>query len=65
MKRSNHHVLPVLSLLLTASLWGLVWYPLRLLEGQGLSGLWVTLSSYGAALVLVAPLRARILIVSI
>jgi len=52
MKRSNHHILPVLSLLLTASLWGLVWYPLRLLEGQGLSGLWVTLSSYGAALAL-------------
>ena len=52
MKRSNHHILPVLSLLLTASLWGLVWYPLRLLEGQGLSGLWVTLSSYGAELVL-------------
>ena len=52
MKRSSHHILPVLSLLLTASLWGLVWYPLRLLEGQGLSGLWVTLSSYGAALVL-------------
>jgi drug/metabolite transporter (DMT)-like permease len=52
MKRSNHHILPVLSLLLTASLWGLVWYPLRLLEGQGLSGLWVTLASYGAALAL-------------
>ncbi len=52
MKRSNHHILPVLSLLLTASLWGLVWYPLRLLEEQGLSGLWVTLSSYGAALAL-------------
>jgi len=52
MKRSNHHILPVLSLLLTASLWGLVWYPLRLLEGQGLSGLWLTLSSYAAALAL-------------
>jgi len=52
MKRSNHHILPVLSLLLTASLWGLVWYPLRLLEGQGLSGLWVTLASYGATLAL-------------
>jgi len=52
MKRSNHHILPVLSLLLTASLWGLVWYPLRLLEEQGLSGLWLTLSSYGAALAL-------------
>ena len=52
MKRSNHQILPVLSLLLTASLWGLVWYPLRLLEGQGLSGLWLTLSSYAAALAL-------------
>jgi drug/metabolite transporter (DMT)-like permease len=52
MKRSNHHILPVLSLLLTATLWGLIWYPLRLLEGQGLSGLWVTLASYGAALAL-------------
>lgn len=52
MMRSNHHVLPVLSLLLTASLWGLIWYPLRLLEGQGLSGLWLTLSSYSAALAL-------------
>jgi drug/metabolite transporter (DMT)-like permease len=52
MNRSNHHVLPVLSLLFTASLWGLVWYPLRLLENQGLHGLWVTLVSYGAALAL-------------
>jgi drug/metabolite transporter (DMT)-like permease len=46
-----HHILPVLSLLLSATLWGLVWYPLRLLEGQGLQGLWLTLASYAAALV--------------
>jgi drug/metabolite transporter (DMT)-like permease len=51
-KGANHHILPVFSLLLTATLWGLVWYPLRLLEGQGLGGLWVTLTSYGAALAL-------------
>lgn len=43
-------ILPVLSLLLTATMWGLVWYPLRLLEHQGLHGLWVTLISYAAAL---------------
>lgn len=43
-------MLPVLSLLLTAFLWGLVWYPLRLLEEQGLHGLWTTLISYAAAL---------------
>ena len=50
MQRSNYHILPVLSLLLTATMWGLVWYPLRLLEGVGLSGLWLSLASYGAAL---------------
>jgi len=48
--RSSHQILPILSLLLTATLWGLVWYPLRLLEAQGLHGLWLTLASYGAAL---------------
>ena len=42
--------LPVLSLLFTATLWGIVWYPLRLLESQGLAGLWSALISYGAAL---------------
>jgi drug/metabolite transporter (DMT)-like permease len=42
--------LPVLSLLLTATLWGVVWYPLRLLEAAGLNGLWSSLLSYGAAL---------------
>jgi drug/metabolite transporter (DMT)-like permease len=40
----------VLSLLLTATLWGLVWYPLRLLDAAGMSGVWVSLVSYGAAL---------------
>ncbi|MBI5040802.1 MAG: DMT family transporter [Gammaproteobacteria bacterium] len=43
---------PVFSLLLAASLWGVIWYPLRLLEAAGLSGLWTTLASYGAALLL-------------
>jgi len=47
-----HHLVPVFSLLLSATLWGLVWYPLRLLEAQGLEGLWLTLASYTAALAL-------------
>ena len=55
MNRCSHPLLPVFSLLLTASLWGLVWYPLRLLESQGLQGLWLSLSSYGAALVVGLP----------
>jgi drug/metabolite transporter (DMT)-like permease len=43
-------LLPVFSLLFTATLWGIVWYPLRLLEHQGLAGPWSALISYGAAL---------------
>ncbi len=39
-------LLPVFSLLLSATLWGLFWYPLRLLEQAGLSGLWSTLLIY-------------------
>jgi drug/metabolite transporter (DMT)-like permease len=44
------HWLPIFSLLFTATLWGIVWYPLRLLEAQGLAGLWSSLICYGAAL---------------
>ena len=46
----ENRLLPVLSLLFTATLWGVVWYPLRLLEQQGLSGAWSALISYAAAL---------------
>ena len=42
-------LLPVFSLLFTATLWGIVWYPLRQLESQGLAGLWSALISFGAA----------------
>ncbi|MDH5180050.1 MAG: DMT family transporter [Gammaproteobacteria bacterium] len=42
----NHPWLPVGSLLLAATLWGLFWYPLRLLEQAGLHGLWATLLIY-------------------
>ena len=56
--------LPVSSLLLAATLWGLVWYPLRLLEQHGLIGLWTILVSYSAvilpALWLLGRYRAEI-----
>ncbi len=42
--------LPVLALLFSATLWGVIWYPLRLLEARGLSGLWSGVILYGAAL---------------
>lgn len=38
------------ALLLGATMWGVVWYPMRLLEHAGLTGLWLTLLIYLAAL---------------
>ena len=49
----------VASLLFSATLWGVVWYPLRLLEQQGLSGVWSALVSYSAALLVMAWVFAR------
>ncbi len=43
------HFLPVLSLLFAAAMWGVIWYPLRLLEEAGLGGLWATLVMYSVA----------------
>jgi drug/metabolite transporter (DMT)-like permease len=45
----------VLSLLIGASLWGVIWYPMRLLEGGGLAGIWLTLLIYAAALAASLP----------
>jgi drug/metabolite transporter (DMT)-like permease len=59
MAKPLRHWLPVLSLLFTATLWGIVWYPLRLLESQGLAGLWSALISYGAALLVCLAVFVR------
>jgi drug/metabolite transporter (DMT)-like permease len=50
---------PVFSLLLAATMWGVIWYPLRLLETAGLDGLWTTLIIYAAALAVGLPLLLR------
>ncbi|MGB5337986.1 MAG: DMT family transporter [Gammaproteobacteria bacterium] len=55
----ENRLLPVISLLFTATLWGIVWYPLRLLEQQGLEGAWSALVSYGAALLVCSWVFAR------
>lgn len=47
--------LPVMGLLLAATLWGIFWYPLRLLEQQGLQGLWATLLIFSSALLVGLP----------
>jgi drug/metabolite transporter (DMT)-like permease len=55
---SNHSssTLPVLSLLLAATLWGISWYPVRWLEQNGLPGLWSSLIMYGSVLVVSVPM---------
>jgi drug/metabolite transporter (DMT)-like permease len=42
-------IFPVFCLLFSATLWGVIWYPLRLFQEQGLEGLWATLIMYVAA----------------
>jgi len=46
---------PVAALLLGATMWGVIWYPMRLVEAQGLSGLWLSLLIYLAALIASLP----------
>jgi drug/metabolite transporter (DMT)-like permease len=48
----------VAALLLGASLWGVIWYPMRRLEAEGLSGIWLTFVLYAAALAVSLPRTA-------
>ena len=43
---------PAWALVAGASLWGIVWYPYRLLAQAGLDGIWATALTYGLALLL-------------
>ena len=42
--------LPVVALLVGASLWGVVWYPYRVLDHAGMDGAWSLVFTYGVAL---------------
>lgn len=50
-----------LAVFVGAILWGIVWYPMRLLEGAGLHGLWLTLMLYATALLATLPVTLRAL----
>ncbi len=61
MTASNHRasrLLPVLALLAGAGMWGVIWYPMRLLNAAGLNGVWLTLVLYASALAFSLPLAA-------
>ncbi len=59
LSRRTLSLLPVVALLLGATLWGVLWYPLRWFEENGLTGLWVSLIMNAAALGLSVPLLIR------
>ena len=48
-------LLPVLGLLFGASMWGLIWYPYRLLQDDGVGGVVSSLASYAVPLALALP----------
>lgn len=51
---------PILCLLYSATLWGVIWYPLRLLENAGLQGVWATFILFFSSLVVgVIPALGR------
>jgi drug/metabolite transporter (DMT)-like permease len=49
--KSAQSSVSILALLAGATMWGVVWYPMRLLETAGLSGLWLTFFLYLASAV--------------
>ena len=55
MRTPINHWPATLALLFSATFWGGVWYPLRLLEQQGLGGIWLTIVVYTVAFVIAAP----------
>jgi drug/metabolite transporter (DMT)-like permease len=54
-------VLPALALTFNAFVWGVSWWPFRLLQAQGLHPLWATALLYALAVALLAALKPRAL----
>lgn len=46
---NKEYSLAVSAILFSAAMWGLIWYPMRLLEQAGMSVVWTTLAAYLAA----------------
>lgn len=56
---ASNRGLAIASLLIGAGMWGVVWYPMRLIEAHGLSGAWLTLILYASALIVSLPYTWR------
>lgn len=51
--------LATFGILFAATMWGLIWYPLRLLDVAGMSGLWSSFVMYMAAALIAVPVFFR------
>ena len=49
-------IMPILTLLFGATMWGLIWYPIRLFEAQGLHGLWSSALMYCGTFIVAIPI---------
>ena len=58
-KFNSHSMMPVLGLLFASTMWGLIWYPLRLLDENGLHGLWASALMYCGTLIVAIPVLAK------
>jgi len=56
---SHHRFLPTFGLLFGSVVWGLIWYPYRLLEQAGIGGILSSFATYGFALLLGGVIFAR------
>ena len=56
--RTPSHITVCLAVAVAAGLWGLYWLPQRILEADGLTGGWGTLTQHAIPLLLMAPLAA-------
>lgn len=56
---TRSHRVPIFSLLAGATMWGLTWWPMRVLRDLGLSGAWLTILSSAAAALLLLPWALR------
>ncbi|MFC1749406.1 DMT family transporter [Pseudomonadota bacterium] len=57
--RRLQDLFPIISLLIAATVWGVMWYPLRLLNEAGLNGVWTSLIAYSTLLVPALPFLWR------
>lgn len=58
-KYKTHSMLPIVGLLFASTMWGLIWYPLRLLENNGLDGLWASALMYCGTLIVAIPVLLK------